>query len=123
MYRVHNEHESESDPVLLQLSSDLTEQIRNATARNQHIHININTRLTPTHAHRHIRVHPRTHTYTSIHIHTYYMHIYPHLHTYYLHAFTKHPHAYILKHNSTRTQFPTANINPCIQFISNTHIH
>ena len=83
LYRVHNEHESGSSPDLLKLGSDLTEQTRNAVARNQHIQININTRYTdmctqthtctPTyiHIHTYIRVYTYIYIHTCIHTHTY----------------------------------------------------
>ena len=45
VHRVHNEHESESGPGLLQTGPNLTERVRNTVAHNQHIHININTCL------------------------------------------------------------------------------
>ena len=95
LYRVHNEHESESGSGFLLLGSDLTERLRNTVTRNQIHIIHINTLL---HTHMctctlHIRVHRYTYVYTHIHtsiyihitlfiytlIHTY-IHSHPHMH-------------------------------------------
>ena len=82
-------HESESSPGLLKLGSDLTEQTRNAIARNQHIQINIDTRYTDmctqthtcTPTHTHIQVYIYTYIILYIHTHPLNTHTNSHTHT------------------------------------------